>query len=192
MEHKSDLRVTKTRRNIQDTLIRLLSQKDFESITVQNILDEALINRTTFYKYYQDKYNLADIMIEDLLMDFTTDLKARFSTNEDLSVLLRRFYESLLKRRYRMLALIKVRTHNHNIEDEIRKILKENYCKYILISSQSANERQISYQSELYAAIVIASVHWLLELGDEEGISIIVEHSMYQTDKMIHNITKLF
>jgi len=192
MEQKSDLRVTKTRRNIQDTLIRLLSQKDFESITVQNILDEALINRTTFYKYYQDKYNLADIMIEDLLRDFTTDLKARFSTNEDLSVLLRRFYESLLKRRYRMLALIKVRTPNHYIEDDIRKILKENYCKYIFNSSQIANEMQMSYQSELYAAIVMASVHWMLELGDEAGISIIAEHSMYQTDKMIQAITKLF
>ena len=52
----NDLRVIKTKKHIEDALIDLLYQKDFHAITVQDILDTALINRSTFYKHYADKY----------------------------------------------------------------------------------------------------------------------------------------
>ncbi|WP_416375757.1 TetR/AcrR family transcriptional regulator, partial [Salinicoccus roseus] len=36
----------------------MLEQKPFESITIQDISSEAMINRGTFYTYYKDKYEL--------------------------------------------------------------------------------------------------------------------------------------
>ena len=56
--NKNDLRVIKTRREIENAMIVLLQQKSFEKITVQNILDVALVNRSTFYQHYADKYAL--------------------------------------------------------------------------------------------------------------------------------------
>ena len=55
--NQQDLRVIKTKKNIEESFLRLLEKKSFSEITVQNILDEALINRSTFYKHYSDKYD---------------------------------------------------------------------------------------------------------------------------------------
>ena len=60
---QQDLRVVKTVNNIESTFIALLEEQGFASITVQDILDRALINRKTFYRYYRDKYDLAETVI---------------------------------------------------------------------------------------------------------------------------------
>lgn len=57
---KKDLRVTRTRRNIFEAFIQLVNKKEFDAITIQEIADEAMINRTTFYSHFQDKFDLAD------------------------------------------------------------------------------------------------------------------------------------
>lgn len=43
-----DLRVTKTRQNIQMTFIRLLEQCRFQDITIKQLIQECQINRSTF------------------------------------------------------------------------------------------------------------------------------------------------
>lgn len=60
MPPSHDLRVVKTRRNIEETFIRLLQQMPFDKVTVRLIVEEALVNKGTFYRHYQDKYDLAD------------------------------------------------------------------------------------------------------------------------------------
>lgn len=53
---------------IQDAFLRLLEEKDFLHITVSDICAEAEINRTTFYRYYDNQYTLLSTM-EQALMD---------------------------------------------------------------------------------------------------------------------------
>jgi len=48
----------RTRRQIIQSFIHVLQTKRFSSITIQDICDDALIHRTTFYRYYEDKYSL--------------------------------------------------------------------------------------------------------------------------------------
>jgi len=48
----------RTRRQIIQGFIHVLQTKRFSSITIQDICDDALIHRTTFYRYYEDKYSL--------------------------------------------------------------------------------------------------------------------------------------
>ncbi|WP_431091281.1 TetR/AcrR family transcriptional regulator [Paenibacillus sp. 8b26] len=38
-----------------------MQQKTFTKITVTDIINEAKINRSTFYKYYKDKYDLREL-----------------------------------------------------------------------------------------------------------------------------------
>ncbi len=60
----SDLRVQRTRNLIVEALIDLTIQKGFAALTVQDIVKRAGINRTTFYRHYQDKFDLLDQYIE--------------------------------------------------------------------------------------------------------------------------------
>ena len=54
---KVDLRIKKTKLAIEVALLKLLETKQFQDITIQNIAEEAMINRTTFYSHYMDKYD---------------------------------------------------------------------------------------------------------------------------------------
>jgi Transcriptional regulator len=81
MQEKVDLRIKKTKRILFDALIRLMAKKNFEKIKVSDICEEALINRSTFYAHYEDKYDL----LVDLFEDQTTTLLKEFEDNENVS-----------------------------------------------------------------------------------------------------------
>lgn len=84
MNKKDDLRVIKTRKLIYQTLLDLMKEKTFEEIKVSDICSKAMINRSTFYAHYEDKY--------ELLIDFLSNLKEEFarelneSCKENLSI----------------------------------------------------------------------------------------------------------
>jgi AcrR family transcriptional regulator len=53
-----DLRVRRTQKLLWEALMALLAEQAFESISVKDICDLAMVHRTTFYKHYEDKYHL--------------------------------------------------------------------------------------------------------------------------------------
>ncbi len=64
---KEDLRVAKTRRALHTAILNLVTKQDINKITIKDICDEALINRMTFYKYYEDKYHLLNNVLQECL-----------------------------------------------------------------------------------------------------------------------------
>jgi AcrR family transcriptional regulator len=67
----TDPRILRSRRLLMESLARLLIKKEFEEISVQEIADEATLNRATFYLHYPDKNALlqamTDLRFRDLL-----------------------------------------------------------------------------------------------------------------------------
>ncbi len=53
-----DRRVQRTRQLLEQALLALLEEQDYESITVQQITDRANLGRATFYLHYRDKEQL--------------------------------------------------------------------------------------------------------------------------------------
>lgn len=62
---KIDRRVVKTQQAIKKAFLELMSEKNFDGITIQDIADRADVNRSTVYLHYLDKYDLLDKMIEE-------------------------------------------------------------------------------------------------------------------------------
>jgi AcrR family transcriptional regulator len=60
----TDPRILRSRRMLMDSLARLLDQKEFDEISIQEIADEATLNRATFYLHYPDKNALLETMTE--------------------------------------------------------------------------------------------------------------------------------
>ena len=72
MATKEDLRVRRTKKALFDAFMQLLSEKSFDSITVNELCDTAGIRRATFYKHYADKF--------DFLTAYTGLLRSKFDT----------------------------------------------------------------------------------------------------------------
>lgn len=58
----TDPRILRSRRMLMDALFKLLTQKEFDDISIQEIADEATLNRATFYLHYPDKNALLQAM----------------------------------------------------------------------------------------------------------------------------------
>jgi len=58
MKKKSDRRPQRTRRQLSRALVGLITEKRFDDITVQNVIDRADVGRSTFYTHFRDKEDL--------------------------------------------------------------------------------------------------------------------------------------
>jgi AcrR family transcriptional regulator len=69
-EKKTDLRIRRTYKLLFEALLFLLEEQPFEKISVTDICDRAMVHRTTFYKHFEDKYQLLMFGIKDLQKKF--------------------------------------------------------------------------------------------------------------------------
>ena len=72
---KLDARVRRTRDALGDALVRLMLEKPFDDITIQEVLDRAGVARSTFYSHFSDKDDLllsdADEFFEGVAMSLS-------------------------------------------------------------------------------------------------------------------------
>jgi AcrR family transcriptional regulator len=66
MQNLEDLRVRRTRKLLQKALLDAASEKGFAHVTIRDITDRAMVNRATFYRHYEDKYDLLAQYMEEL------------------------------------------------------------------------------------------------------------------------------
>ena len=55
---RPDRRIQRTRQLLLNSLLELILDKGYETITVQDIIDRANVGRSTFYSHFQDKEEL--------------------------------------------------------------------------------------------------------------------------------------
>src|SRR5215216_2599590 len=65
-QNLEDLRVRRTRKLLQQALLEAASEKGFAHVTVRDITERAMVNRATFYRHYEDKYDLLRQYLEEL------------------------------------------------------------------------------------------------------------------------------
>jgi AcrR family transcriptional regulator len=65
-QKSEDLRVLRTRKLLQKALIERTSEKGFANVTVHDIAEQAMVNRSTFYRHYLDKYDLLRQYLEEI------------------------------------------------------------------------------------------------------------------------------
>ena len=155
---KTDPRVLRTRKLIMDSFIDLSEKKEFTDITVKDITTEAMINRATFYYHFEDKYDLMEKALSEVLM---VNLSCRHYVNsefneESISSIfsaITDFQKSLSTRCQR------------GYEDKIARIIREQ-LEVILYKMLSKQRQTDSEQALKITAVMLswgiygASVDW--------------------------------
>lgn len=84
MEQKENGRIARTRRRLQEGLLRLLEHEELERIRVTALCKEAGINRATFYNHYASPVELLREM-EQQLVDELTQIAKTPASIEDVA-----------------------------------------------------------------------------------------------------------
>ena len=161
-----DLRVVKTHKAIREAFIMLLSEQEYNDITIQAILDRAKVNRATFYKYYSGKGDLAGQMIDDFKQEVSQLFQDRLNADSQmLQMIMENHSQKLFERRQQMLALWKIRTQHHNLYHDMFLMGKQNFIE--LAKKQKATDyltaAAIDYQATMMATIFMASFKYFYE-----------------------------
>lgn len=104
-----DLRIIKTKQAIKTAFLKLIAQENITELTVQQILDEALINRSTFYAHYRDKYDLQSQIEDELLNGFA--IRAEKNINQIVS---KKHFNKEVFRNY-LTDMLEYVEDNHNL-----------------------------------------------------------------------------
>lgn len=181
MEKKTDLRVIKTKNLIYNTLIELMKDKTFEEIKVSDICNKALINRSTFYSHYEDKY--------DLLVDFINSLKGEFVTelNKNSSNLnTKEYYIELIKiflnhieERKEMYTSIMINNRNSIMMDILLSVVNND-----LLKKMSKDEFKSSIPDDIIVKFYLGGVINL-------GVEWLKDNTKYSKEEIINYLNLL-
>ena len=80
MKKKQDLIVVKTKKNLYEGLLKLMKNTSFEDIKVSDICNISLVNRSTFYDHFSDKYELLISLINNLEEELSINLSKNKET----------------------------------------------------------------------------------------------------------------
>ncbi|WP_032108368.1 TetR/AcrR family transcriptional regulator [Necropsobacter massiliensis] len=156
MLNRKDIRVIKTSKNICDAFLELLKTMDFDDITVQHILDQAQINRTTFYKHYANKNALAKHLIDEFKQTvFLPALEKRFAYSS--LKFSREVSPLLLQNREKVRSLWKIETPKIHLRQDMYQLIKQKYIENL--HPQHADESiNIEFQGHMYASFALAAM----------------------------------
>lgn len=87
-------RIRLTKQLLSNALIDLLQRKKISKITIQELSNEAGINRSTFYLHYSDVYDLLDEIEDTLINDVKNYLHSKDSSTSYIEHLLNYIYEN--------------------------------------------------------------------------------------------------
>ena len=76
MNKKIDRRIVRSKRLLKYSLISLLNEKNFNDITITDIVNKSDLNRSTFYAHFRDKEELLDSIINELLTGLIKSMKS--------------------------------------------------------------------------------------------------------------------
>lgn len=109
MEEREDKRIRRTKKLLRQAMTRLMQEKDFQSITVTDVVREADINRGTFYAHYRDVYDLRERIESEMIADFRTMIDGiHVADNGSLHPIFSRAVDYLEENREIVTALVHV------------------------------------------------------------------------------------
>ena len=172
--NKTDLRVVKALAQIDRALLECLEQMPLQKLTVDQLCQQAMINRSTFYKYYQDKYDLMDQYLARTLQEFRRQMDVAFveafAQNIHSLVYQKNFEKALQylhknKARYTLLWSGAI---NRSVFTEMLQVIHDSILEKLRSCGlQGTQERYVDLYAQLLASNTMTLVRWWFQYESE-------------------------
>lgn len=175
-----------TRQGFIDAFWTLYKEKGIEKITVSEITKISRNNRSTFYHYFLDVYDLLEHIENKLLEDMNRDLTSAFgcvadkiSSSNDFKILFSRI--TPVFRKYEEMLFVLIGSHGDpNFSGMLRKRMKENLLAFqVLIDDTEHIDYIINF---IYCSIIGMVGFWYErghDISDEEFIKLVPNLTTY-------------
>lgn len=176
--NKQDLRVQKTHQALITSFSDLLQTKSFEQITVQDLCAKANVRRSTFYRHFNDKYDLLNHVFGTLIDHFRELYLPDINPDNP-----RQFFEKLMR---------DVLTFIHDNKDIVRSVITLNFYGevYTIFYEQiyKAVQKQIEFDRQSGQFYVDVTIYGEFLTG---GIlSVITNWIQHGQQQSIDKVTK--
>lgn len=182
MEEKIvDRRQRKTREAIFRAFISLLSEKDFEQITVAEIIEAADVGRATFYAHFETKDSLLKELCGELfchIFDATgrhCDHRHIFDCTAPDSVFLH-LLQHLQKNDNNILDLLSSRNNELFLRYFKNNLVKLVESQLPLFESEKSRKLPESYRINHITSTFVETVRWWIDNGKKESPEVIAEY----------------
>lgn len=164
----TDLRVVKTLESIKNGFVVCIEKKTFSSITIQDITIAAKINRSTFYKYYEDKYQLREVLVNETMKELVQSIEQHYLAEKKQIIL----SADILKQQLAFMWSRKdwyMFLWNRNMELYVYEDMQQVFEKCLqksfeLLPQETVESISIVQKHELFskifAACVMANIKW--------------------------------
>ena len=163
---KQDLRIVKTKEVLYMALVDLMREKTFEEIKVSEICSRALVNRSTFYAHYEDKYEF----LVDFLDTFKDSLTSYLDTNDN-NLNTKEYYMEMLKLllthiedKKNIYSAIMVNNRNGVMMDIISDVVNKDIKKRVQESGLNKGTIPVDIVAKFYiGAITNVGIEWITD-----------------------------
>ena len=165
--NKNDLRVIKTKNSLYNALLELMKEKTFEEIKVSDICNKALINRSTFYAHFEDKYELLSDCINDLKISLLNELKKNqtiSSTKEYYIEMIKLFLNHIEEKKDTYLA-IAINNRNSILTDIIYDVIDSDITTRLKDDYQNSTIPNEIISKFYLGAVVNVGIYWMYNIN---------------------------
>lgn len=167
-----DRRKRKTRKAIFDACVSLVQEKDFQSITINEIVERADLNRGTFYLHFEDKFDMMNSFENEMVEKIEEVIVNNLPKEPSDQLFIQSRYDTIVQilkcyeDNKELLQLLLKSSHNNSLQTKLRDKLKfvltekifpklENFeldistdLFVMIFTSVSLSIAEFSYQSE--------------------------------------------
>ncbi|WP_028776745.1 TetR/AcrR family transcriptional regulator [Shimazuella kribbensis] len=158
-----DRRIIKSKTALKEALLLLMQKKDFNQITITEIVRHADLNRGTFYKHYPFKEELLDEIMDDVIKDLIASYREPYQNVS--TFILRDLTASAIKifhhvEKYANFYVLVVKSNAlsgfyKRIGNELKQLALQDLSTYKTEDPDLNRELSASYQSYAILGMII-------------------------------------
>lgn len=173
-----DRRIKMTKKLLQESLIELMKEKTLHEISIKKICENADVNRTTFYRYYNSQYDLYN----EILAEISEEVRAKIRPLTEENALLNSLTDILTYAEENREIIMVILSRNGSL------VIGEMFTKTVASHIDSDKTSELSMYCTQFISAGLANMIWTW-LGKEKRRSA-REVAMTINALLIHGVGK--